>query len=220
MVVSTVWKTLVVTEAKLDRIENGAAMKVPSHSLIAFLAETSSVHINYIRRRLPADLARVASPDDILQDAWCSIFQSVHSVELSGDEALSRWAITAINRSLIDTCRRLRRLKRGGRHVIIYEADRRAKSLQALFDRIASPQETPSSETSSKEAKQAMRLALACLPSAEYRAIQMYHLDGNSKQAIATAMKRTPAAVNSLIYRGKRLLRQHMGSASRYFSDA
>lgn len=174
----------------------------------------------YIRSRIPRDIGRLASPDDILQDAWTRMFQKTNRVCLSEPDAFERWAHSEINRAIINTCRRLRRLKRGGAHNIFLENDRRAESFNKLLNCVASGQKTPSGVVSSKEAIRALRLALASLPEERQQAVIRCHLEGQTQDEAATAMNKTPAAVNSLVYRGIQDLRECLGSASRFFSDA
>ena len=116
-------------------------------------------------------------------------------------------------------CRNLRRVRRGGRHHNIADAKQRATSLQRFFANLASPGKTPSGEATSQEARHALRLALATLPELEYTAIRLYHLDGESKDVIAKMLKKTPAAVNGLLFRGTRRLRERISSVWRCISE-
>jgi RNA polymerase sigma factor (sigma-70 family) len=189
-------------------------------ALMGHLASRAARHLAYISSKIPPDMSRFASPDDILQDAWTKMFKNIKRVCLSEPEAFDRWAYTEINRTIIDTCRRLRRLKRGGAHNVFLENDRRAESFNKLLNCVASGQKTPSGVVSSKEAIRALRLALASLPEERQQAVIRCHLEGQSQDEAAVAMNKTPAAVNSLVYHGIQDLRECLGSASRFFSDA
>ena len=52
------------------------------------------------------------------------------------------------------------------------------------------------------------------------RAIRLRYFDGLSLEEVSRAMEKSPQAINSLLFHGLRQLRELLGSAASYFSDA
>jgi DNA-directed RNA polymerase specialized sigma24 family protein len=65
-----------------------------------------------------------------------------------------------------------------------------------------------------------MQIALSRLPVDRRRAIQMRYIDGQTPQEIAGKMQKSAAAVKGLLFHGLRELRERLGDAKRFFSDA
>jgi RNA polymerase sigma-70 factor (ECF subfamily) len=173
----------------------------------------------YIRRHLPPELARSVSPDDVLQDVWMRAQVYVRDVGLGGIESAESWLTKLASNTLVDHLRAQRALKRGGTRQHVYDADLRASYIN-LFQRLASPRNTPSSEIAMEEAARLMKMALDTIPEDQSRAIRLRHLDGLSYKEISTCMARTVPAVHGLLARGLVSLRFQLQSASRFFSDA
>ena len=173
----------------------------------------------YIASKIPHDLRMVATPDDILQEVWIAAFRKIAHFRADDLNALSRWLTTLANQRLVDTFKAARRLKRRGPSPDVRIAGNRESSLVDLLDRIAPSKRTPSSEASSKETVQAVRLALADLPDDRRRAIYLRHIEGRSVVEISRKMHKTVPAVHSLLFRARKQLCECLGRASRYFSD-
>ena len=188
-------------------------------ALQEFLMNDAERLHRYVTAKIPPDLASVTSADDILQEVWIAAFRVLSNFRMDGPDALARWITTLTNRTLVDTLKTARGLKRCGRQPDVRMADRRESSMTELFHRIAPSRPTPSSETSTKESVQAVRTALAGLPDDRRRAIYMRHIEGRSVAEISRTMQRSMPAVNSLLFRARRDLCDRLGRASKYFSD-
>ena len=188
--------------------------------LRVFLATSAKKLRDYVARRIPRDIQRQISVEDILQDVWTTAFQSCGRVKLAGPDALDRWLMTLAKRRLVDGIRTVRRLKRGGGQRLVEESTKRSESFLAIFDHVASWRQTPSRESSAREAELAVRFAVASLPGKHRRVIEMHYIEGRTRADIAQAMQTTISAINSLLYRARENLRDRLGSASRFFSDA
>jgi RNA polymerase sigma-70 factor (ECF subfamily) len=183
------------------------------------LMERADALHDYIRRALPSDLARVISAEDILQEVCISVFHGLAQFRADGPDSFDRWVTSLVQRRLVDAIRKARAVKRSGGRRIGDRAQLRTTSYIQLFERVASQQRTPSSEDAAKEAAHAVQIALSTLPE-DYRcAITMRHIDGRSQAEVASAMARTLPAVNSLLYRGLRMLRSRLEPSRRFFSD-
>ena len=156
--------------------------------------------------------------DDILQDVWITAFKSYPSFRSNGPDAFDRWLSVIVNRRLADALRTAGAIKRGAAHHVLRDSDRRQRSCADLFGRLASSQRTPSREVSAREAADAVLIALSSLADSRRRAVQMCYIEGCSRAEIAQAMRRSSAAVNSLIYHGLRELRARLGQADHFLS--
>ncbi len=186
---------------------------------LGLLMERADRLQTYIRRSMPSDLMRLVSVEDILQEVWINVFGGLTSFRADGPDSFDRWLTSLVQRRLVDAIRKARSLKRGGKRRIGDRVQMRTTSYLNLFDRVACKQRTPSSEDAAKEAVHAVQIALSTLPE-DYRcAITMRHLDGHSQAEVAVAMARTLPAINSLLYRGLRMLRARLEPARRFFSD-
>lgn len=172
----------------------------------------------YVGRRIPADVQRVVAVEDVLQEVWLAAFQGFANFTARGPNAFDRWLTKIAETKLIDAIRRVRRLKRGRGHRIEHEARSRSASYLDLFARVASKQRTPSSEEAAREATHAVQIALCSLPDNHQQAIRMRHIDGLPHAEVADAMEKSCPAINSLLYRGMRMLRDQLGPAGRFFS--
>ncbi|MBU0718204.1 MAG: sigma-70 family RNA polymerase sigma factor [Planctomycetes bacterium] len=172
-----------------------------------------------VRRRIPVRLQSTISPDDILQEVWIAAFRGVGSLRNTGPDSVDRWLSKIVQRRLLDAIRDARRIKRGGQDRFEQAGPRQTTSYVDLFTRVAGNQRTPSSEVATREAVHAVQIALGTLPPDYREAITLHHLDGCSCQELAEVMQKSHPAVHSLLYRGLRMLRQHLGTAGRFFSD-
>jgi len=167
---------------------------------------------HHIPDRMKADILA----EDVLQEIWSAAFRSCTELREEVPNAFERWVFTIARHKVTDAIRRVRAKRRGGSLGIAYRDE---SSFQTLADRVTGRQRSPSSEESARESVRAVRTALHMLP-AEYRqVITLAHIEGRPQAEVAEIMNRTPAAINSLLFRALRKLRANMGTAARYFSD-
>ena len=160
------------------------------------------------------------SADDILQETWIAAFRHVGSFRANRPDAFDRWITVIAERKLIDACKGARRLKRGSTQRAAQPKPHQTTSWMDLFSYVASQERTPSRVMSAKEAQCAVQVALSSLPEDRRRAVWMRHIEGRSVAETAEAMKKTPAAVTSLVFNGLRQLGRQLGQAAKFFSDA
>jgi RNA polymerase sigma factor (sigma-70 family) len=176
------------------------------------LSQAESLY-RYVQTRIPRRYQQTISAEDVLQDVWIAV--SEHG--LSGVRDHGRWLTTLANSKLVDAIRRAGARKRGGGAHPQEQAIRQRSSLDGLFARAATP--TPSREYSAHEARHAVQVALAGLAQDQRDAVRMRYIDGLPHEEIARAMQKSRGAVNSLLFRGLRELRNRIGQAAKYFSD-
>ena len=174
----------------------------------------------YLQRRVVGELKRAFSPEDIIQETWVAAFRNRSRACLSGPSDLERWVTAIAKTRLIDSIRSYRCLKRAGSHKLVEEFDLSSSSFLAIFDRCAPWKRTPSQDVSTKEATEAVKSALKDLPHERQLAIWMRYIEGQPVSVIAKNLSKTTAAVRGLIFHGLRELRDRMGNAGKFFSDA
>lgn len=174
---------------------------------------------DYIRRRIPPPLSRIIGAEDILQEVWLAAFGRPASLPASRAEDINRWLWRIAEQRLLNVIRDARRLKRGGGKHFEYAGHRRTTSYLDLFARVTSGRRTPSSEGAAREAVHAIQVAIGALPDEYRQAVLLFHIQGCSRADVAESMQKSEAAIASLLYRGRRMLRDTLGQAASFFSD-
>ena len=176
--------------------------------------------VDRVRRRLPANLQGTVDADDIIQNAHVEVFQHISEFEFRGAESFDRWVATIAIRKLRDAIKRQRSAKRGGGQTAAPTGGGGVQeSMIALLDLAAAPGRTPSRCVARLEAVSAVQEALDALPEHYRRAIWHVHIEGRPVSEIARVLGRTDRAVHGLIRRGMKMLREHLGSDSRFLSS-
>jgi RNA polymerase sigma-70 factor (ECF subfamily) len=168
-----------------------------------------------IARRIPSDLHGLMSVEDVLQETYVQAYRQIGCFEDRGADSFYRWLATIADHKLADATKAQRTAKRrpeGGRCYTVGDLSSSLVSLARLAD---GRSRTPSGIASTKEAEQAVRVALTSLPEACRRALWARYMEGQTVEAVAKALGRTPHAVHQLCHRGLILLREALGSQSR-----
>ncbi len=155
---------------------------------------------HYVDSRIPANLKSRIAGEDILQEVWMAAFQSIRSVlELPEDE-LDRWLYRVADRRLVSTIRFHTNQKRGaGREAMSRDL---TTSLVQIYERLGSPQRTPSSLAAQNELAAGVKLAIDRLPEESRQVICMHHIEGLDALEISRRLNKTTGAVRGLLYRG------------------
>lgn len=131
---------------------------------------------------------------------------------LRSDEELAAWLRSILGHNLADALRKLAAQKRDVR---------REWSLDAALDQsasrlgrwLAAEQSSPSQRAIRQEELLQMAEALAGLPDAQRRAIELHHLRAMPLSEIAQELNTTKAAVAGLLHRGMKALRARLGDS-------
>jgi len=169
----------------------------------------------YLERRLPRGPGGI-SADDLLQEVWLTASQTLSTVR--NPDSTDQWLRRITQRKLIDALRFGRCRKRTDGRPVLRGVNDANTSYVGLYQYAAAEQRTPSSADAAREAVDAVKQALACLPDDYRRALMLHHIDGLSREDVARAMSRTPSAVNGLLYRGLLSLRRALGSPEKFFT--
>lgn len=195
--------------------------QVDDFELLSHLDKCEPRLKSYLASHIPSSLLSQFSADDILQETWASAFRDLPKFVPDGPDALDRWLTSIANHRLLDAIKAARRAKRGGanqpRNVGAFNFK---SSIANLLDAVASDGRTPSAEFALGEAVQVVISTLETLPLQRRRAVRMRYLEGRSIAEIGQSLAKSKPAVHSLLFHGLRQLRERMGSAERFFSDA
>jgi len=181
------------------------------------LMESEERVYNYVYGQIWDNLRPVIAVEDVLQEIWTAAFQRAADLREDMPNAFDRWIITIAKRKVIDALRHATAKRRGDPNVPLSPLE---TSFLTLADHIAGKQPTPSRVISAHESIAALRIALTELSDDHRQVITLHHLEGRSHEEIGKIMNRTTDAINGLMYRALKELRNEMGRASRYFSDA
>jgi RNA polymerase sigma-70 factor (ECF subfamily) len=174
----------------------------------------------HIDRRIPDRFRSVISADDILQETWIAANRGAATFVDERPDAIDRWLMTIANSRLIDGLRAVRTVKRGAVARVARRGERQMTSLCDLLDRVKSPLRTPSSESARLEAAHAVGITLTRLPADYRRVIRLKYFEGLTNEQVARRMGKTTDSIRNIAYRGLLQLRDALGSAARYLSDA
>jgi RNA polymerase sigma factor (sigma-70 family) len=171
--------------------------------------------------RVPSDLRSVVDVDDIVQDTHIEIFRRIEGFKPRHAGSFDRWVTVIGLTRLRNAIKRHRAAKRGGQHWTVSPVSRRTQdSMIALLDTLADPGRTPSRFVARAEAVEAVHGALADLPDHYRRAVWLVHIEGRPVRSVAVEMGKTERAIHGLCRRGLSLLRDRLGSATRFLTSS
>ncbi len=171
----------------------------------------------HVSRRLPPSIQSVVGVEDVVQQTYALVFQSIEHFEHREDVTFLSWLIAIADNRLRDVIRALHRKKRGGDHRRLRGVpDDKAGNAADLVDVLAGRSHTASHSLARREAIQAIQVALAGLPEEYRQAIEHRYFDGYTLEQTAALMDRTTGAVRCLLDRAKKRLRYALVRASLY----
>jgi RNA polymerase sigma-70 factor (ECF subfamily) len=173
----------------------------------------------YIGRKIPLDLRGLVEPEDIAQEAYIQVFRHIRGLQPAQPDAFARWTATIALRKLRNVIKAQRAARRGGGKRGATGSPATEDSMVGLLDLVAAPGPTPSRALARGDAVQAMQAALAGIPEHYRQAVWLVYIEGRSVADAAAQMGRTERAVHGLCRSALKLLRERMGSASRYLSS-
>jgi RNA polymerase sigma-70 factor (ECF subfamily) len=171
----------------------------------------------FIAARLPAEIAAVASAEDVLQDTFVAAFRDIRKFEPRENGSFGGWLTTIAEHQVLSTLDRLRAQKRGGRRTHARPPSGHVSSIINLVEQLSGSGNRPSGQAAQHEAVRAVQVGLASLPKSQQDAVRIRHLDGKSIAQTAVALGRPPGAVRGLLQRARKTLRGALGRSSRWF---
>lgn len=206
-------------------MEQGAELEVrAAEGDSEALTELLELYTPELSRRLqfeiPPRWQAVLTPEDVVQETYIDAFLDIGRFFPRGAGSFFAWLTTLARRNLIDAVRMLDAEKRGRSWQRLLPARRSGESYQTLAELLERSRSTPSRYAARKEAQRCLEQAIAQLPEHYRRVIELYDLEGQSMEAVAEQLGRSPGAVFMLRSRAHRFLRGAMGTASLYLSDS
>lgn len=210
-----------MAECKLGESMGHHVSTANTAGLEILLLKQAEILRRRIEAKIPSQLRALVSAEDVLQDVWIAVLKSTSHFKMERPDSFDRWLTTVSDSKLCNAIRRAKTTKRGGTTEILREANLpdRVTSFAALWNDVNSPEITPSRVFSKRETARAVQIALSSLPLRHRSALWMRYIEGRSTAEIAKMLKKTPAAVNNLLYKGKVQLRERLGRASGFLSD-
>ena len=171
-----------------------------------------------LQRRLPPDLQRVVSAEDLIQDVFLTAFRSFNALKECHYDAFRAWLFTIARARAVDAVRRATAQKRDRRREVRNQnSSNEHRSMMNLYSRIAGDQNTPSCEVATEEAIHALKAAIQCLPEDQQAAVKFRYLKCFDLGEVATQMGKTEDAIRNLLYRARKNLRCQMLRSSLWF---
>lgn len=193
------------------------AAKGEDEAITRLLAGHHSRLLGFTIRKIGVDWQGKIDAEDILQEAYVSVFTGISGFTYQGDDSFYHWVTRIIEHRFLDQVRALRRKKRdAAREVAMNSAD--SSKHQAMLDRLMPDFTTASRIMRRQDAVGAMLLCMAKLPDDYRQAIQRLYLDEEPIKQVASDMGKTEDALRRLAGRAVERLAACMGHASRYLS--
>jgi RNA polymerase sigma-70 factor (ECF subfamily) len=170
-----------------------------------------------IKRRLPAAMAALMSPEDVLQESFVDVFRGIQTFRPTGGSSFYRWLLAVSDNRLIDAVRAENALKRRGRVEMQAAGDTRS-SMDDLVDLLHVTSRTPSRSAADHEVAAAVQLAMRDLKPEYREALRLRFLEGLSVPDAAAQMGGTDYAIKKLCSGGLQRLREALGDATRFAS--
>jgi RNA polymerase sigma-70 factor (ECF subfamily) len=170
--------------------------------------------LNILARRLWRDprLRVRCSPSELVQDTYVNALEALPTFHGQCEAELVKWLRVILTRLLIDRYDYEHAEKRD---VDREEEIRRCveESSYHLFEHAAKNQASPSEDAVRREQLRQLAAALEQLPEDWREAVTLKDVWGDSKAEIARQMERSEKAVDGLLLRGRRRLRELLGNA-------
>ncbi len=180
---------------------------VEYHDLLHFAVEA----------KMDAATRRRIDPDDVLQDAYASVFKTISKGRFDGAGAFYKWLETIALNGLRNRRRDLKTQKRDVAREI-HGSTEATTSYPDLIHRIAASDTSPSRHVARNEATAAVLSSLARLSDDQRDVIRLRFLESRPVAEVASRLGKTEAAVHGLCRRGIRALRESLVSISRFLT--
>ncbi len=147
---------------------------------------------------------------DIVQQTLLEACQTPEQFRGRSDGKLAAWLRKILAHNLADAFRAHRRAKR---RVDLERSLQQGleQSSTRLIDILTARQSSPSRKAIREEEALRFAEALARLPEAQCKAIELHHLKGMSLKDLAAQLDRTPEAAAGLLHRGLKKLKELLG---------
>ena len=169
----------------------------------------------FLKQRLPADLQRAVSPEDILQEVFIAAFRAIGTLNPCDANAFRSWLYSIARAKSVDAIRRATAQKRDRRREVRQRKQMTDNgSIRILLSELVANLNTPSHEAATHEATIALGEAIESLPDHQRMAIQLRYIEELPLDEVAEKMARTQDSIRNLIFRAKQHLRTQLQRSS------
>lgn len=171
---------------------------------------------DHVARKIPARFQSMVSAEDVVHQTFLQVLRNISKFSLRSEHSLYAWIRTIADNRMTDAIRHLshepRANRPGGRCGASIDQSRAAD----LVDLLSAGGHTPSRSVARHEAVAAVQDAMNELPDHYLQAIELRMFEGKSLEETATIMQRSPRAVQGLVDRAKKKMRDVLDRLSLY----
>jgi RNA polymerase sigma-70 factor, ECF subfamily len=158
-------------------------------------------------------------PEDVIQEVYAAAWASLPTAQFDTFEAFLGWLRQIAENKLIDMHRAIVADKRDVRRQAPAWGVKSGADVD-LLDQVSSPMSTPSRGAARSEALAVLMVRMQQLPEDYRRVIHWRLIDGLPVAEVAHRLGRSEAAVHMLFHRALKQLRELMGAASNFLTQA
>jgi RNA polymerase sigma-70 factor (ECF subfamily) len=171
----------------------------------------------FITRRLGTQASFFITADDALQETLVRAIRGIATFESRGNGSFGAWLQTIARNTIESAAQAQAAQKRGGGRRREQRQANANSSLADLVELLVDDDGSPSAVAARHEMVDAVQIGIAGLPDSQREAVRRRYIDGQSVTETADAMRRSPGAIQGLVHRAKRSLREALGRSSRWF---
>ena len=172
-----------------------------------------------VKGRIGAQWRTALDEDDVMQVTYLEAFLLINQFQSRGPGSFMAWLGHVAENNLRDAVRGLQAAKRPDPRRQL-QPKGNSDSFVALVEMLGSSDTTPSRHAAKDEAKQFLEAALGTLPPDYERVVRLYDLECLGAAEVAEQLGRSAGAIYMLRARAHERLKESMGAASRFFTDA
>ncbi len=170
----------------------------------------NSALLAWLHRQIQSGLRGRLTADDILQEAYIKAFRYIGTLRQVDPYSFRGWMFAILQNQFRDALRGLPKE---------VQAQATHSSVADLVDVLPADGKSPSSAVAGLENVHALREAVARLPHGYREPVELYYLEGLSVAEVAERLNVRKATLYMRFHRGKEMLREIMGTSSRFFSN-
>jgi RNA polymerase sigma-70 factor (ECF subfamily) len=164
----------------------------------------------FIAGRLSTAHQSYLDPEDILQQTFIHAFRDIRQLQGETQPEFEAWLKAIAENRWRDAARALNRAKRGGQYRRALPAQSSTNSIVDLVELLSAGGRSPSSYLVRDEVVMAVQDAIRRLPANYRQAIELRFLEGKSLDEAAVIMNCSSRAVQGLVDRAKKKMRQSL----------
>jgi RNA polymerase sigma-70 factor (ECF subfamily) len=173
-----------------------------------------------VRPRFSSELAAHLEIEDLIQDVLVDVYRGIGSYRETESGSFAAWLRRIAENRVVDTVRRYRRHKRGGRpqHMDVHRQPSH-DTFSGIWDWLCEDENPPDRPARLDEARHAIQVCLAGLQPDQREAVTTHYFEHLDTTEVAARMGRSPGAVRELMRRARDNMKRLLGTASAWLSS-